>query len=179
MRLCCGVLAKLYAKGRLRFTPAVAGNFSFPRRGVIILVIALLLVAGALFYKAPDSHKEISVDAFKQLLQDHQVFVDSGHFLQVYAQQNNRIARVTGFYRNPPSEIPPHIETLTHFETEVPPEQDSQILTALLNSGVKFDLKTEYFSLPAWSVGLLPYLIFGIVIVRLVFRLRRASRARP
>jgi cell division protease FtsH len=145
------------------------GDPNFNWRGVLLIVLALALVAAALFFKGPYSTpEEVTPSQFLKKLQDGQIIVNADHPLEVIEEESKGVEHLSGSYVNPkaPGEF-------IHFQTPVSPEWNPEVLAAIQKAGYEVTVRSESNLLASAVIGFLP---IGLFLVILYFFFRQQIR---
>ena len=115
------------------------GDPNFNWRGVILLAAALILIAGALFFKGPYSTpEEITPDNFLKLLNSNQLAITKEHPLEVLVDDQKGLQYLSGYYKNPrtPGED-------IRFRTPVSVDWNPRVLAEIQKAGIEPTVSSE------------------------------------
>jgi cell division protease FtsH len=144
------------------------GDPNFNWRGILLIVLALVLVAGAVFFKGPySSPEEITIDNFKKLLTENQIVVNADHPLKVLVEENTRVEHLNGFYKNPKS------ADLIHFQAPISTEWNKDVVDMIQKAG--YDVSAEPDS-NVLASALISFLPIGLFLIVLYFFFRQQIR---
>ena len=145
------------------------GDPNFNWRGVILLAAALVLIAGALFFKGPYSTPdEISPDNFIKMLQAKQLAITKDHPLEVLTNDQKDPEYLSGYYKNPrtPAED-------IRFRTPVSVDWNPDVLAEIRKAGIEPTVSSESNLLASAFLGFLP---IGVFLLILYFFFRQQIR---
>ena len=145
------------------------GDPNFNWRGVILLAAALVLIAGALFFKGPYSTpEEISPNDFLKMLQSNQLSVTKDHPLEVLVDDQKSIQYLQGYYKNPRT---PGDDV--RFRTPVSVDWNPDVVDAIRKAGYVPTVSSENNLLASAFLGFLP---IGVFLLILYFFFRQQIR---
>jgi cell division protease FtsH len=145
------------------------GDPNFNWRGVILLAAALLLIAGALFFKGPYSTpEEITPDNFVKMLNSGQLAITKDHPLEVLFDDQKGLQYLSGYYKNPrtPGED-------VRFRAPVSPDYNPRVLAEIQKAGIEPVVSSESNLLASAFLGFLP---IGVFLLILYFFFRQQIR---
>jgi cell division protease FtsH len=146
------------------------GDPNFNWRGVILLAAALILIAGALFFKGPYSTPEDKNPAeLVKMVQAGMIVDTKDHPLQVLVDDQRAPQYVDGYYKNPHT---PGEET--HFRTPVSVDWNPEVIDAIHKAGFEPTVKSENNLLASAVIGFLP---IGLFLLVLYFFFRQQIRS--
>jgi len=135
----------------------------------MLIALALLLVAGALFFRGPYSTPEQkSPSALMEMLKSGAIVDTPEHPFEVIQEDGKGVEHVSGYYTNPkaPNEF-------IHFETPVSVEWNPDVVIAIHKAGFEPPLKSDSNLLASALIGFLP---IGLFLVILYFFFRQQIR---
>jgi len=136
------------------------GDPNFNWRGVILLAAALILIAGALFFKGPYSTPEDKTPGeLVKMVQAGQIVDTKDHPLVVMVDDEKSPQYVEGYYKNlhTPGEE-------THFRTPVSVAWNPEVIDAIHKAGFEPTVKSENNLLASAVIGFLPIGLFLLVL---------------
>jgi cell division protease FtsH len=144
-------------------TPRNSGNGTDPNfnwRGLILLAAALILIAGALFFKGPYSTPEevLPVELSKKI-EAGQLVVSKERPLEVFQDDGKGTEFLSGYYKNP---HPPGEDI--HFRTPVDVDWNKDLIDQIHKAGLVPTKRSESNLLASAVVGFLPIGLFLLVL---------------
>jgi cell division protease FtsH len=142
-------------------------NFNW--RGVILLAAALILIAGALFFKGPYSTpQDLSLADFIKKLDAGQIINTKERPLEVVSDDSKGYENLTGYYKS----TQPGAEDV-HFRTPVSTKWNPEVPDLLKKDGIVPAQRSESNLLASAVVGFLP---IGLFLLILYFFFRQQIR---
>jgi cell division protease FtsH len=146
------------------------GDPNFNWRGVILLALALILIAGALFFKGPYSQPEdLLVPDLSKKIETNQLVVNKDHPLSVVDEEGKEIQYLDGWYLNPKPPGEP-----VHFRTPVSVDWNKSLMDEIAKAGYVPTVKSESNLIASALVSFLP---IGAFLVILYFFFRQQIRS--
>jgi len=145
------------------------GDPNFNWRGVMFLALALVMAAGAFFFRGPYSTpEEKTPDELLKMVQTNQLSVTKDHPLLVLEQDGKTMEILNGYYKNPH----PGGEDL-HFQTPVDVNWNGRIVDAMTKANLEPIPKSDSNLLASALIGFLP---IGLFLLMVYFFFRQQIR---
>jgi ATP-dependent Zn protease len=132
------------------------------------MAVALIMIAGALFFRGPDTTlMEKTPAELLQMLQNGDIVNTQSHPLKVVISGNKNVQYLTGWYKD-------HTTNDTrHFRTPFSPEWNKPLIDALTKAGIEPVPRPETDELASALISFLP---FGLFLFILYFFFRQRIR---
>jgi len=134
-------------------------NFNW--RGLVLFAIAIALIGGAFFFKAPYGNaKDVTYSQFKQYLDGGQIYNDSNHQIEIVSEDGSSTRYIRGYLKPTPSDQGP-----VQFSTIVDPDFTSDLTKRLDDAKLNYyTFKSDKNLLANVLVGVLPIVLFLVVL---------------